>query len=153
MRCYQFPHLRLRRNNRKDKRGTLSYEKSAAPWIFTRTNGTLTRKRIKKTRFWNLWPAWLILVNSAVNASEPVDFEQTKLESGVTVADIEPLQDGRLLMALDHDGELKGSFSQDQGKTWTASFQPRSVPVHEKCDLVCRHLAVYFLLCFLYSRS
>ena len=80
-------------------------------------------KRIKKTRFWNLLPAWLILVNSAVNASEPVDFEQTKLESGVTVADIEPLQDGRLLMALDHDGELKGSFSQDQGKTWTASFQ------------------------------
>ena len=80
-------------------------------------------KRIQKTVLWTLVPSLVFVVSSAVSAAEPEGFEQTKLESGVTVADIEPLKDGRLLMVLDHDGELRSSFSHDDGKTWKTSFQ------------------------------
>ena len=80
-------------------------------------------KRIKKASNWTLVPALVVIVVSAVTADEPRGFEQMKLESGVTVADIEPLKDGRLLMVLDQDGELRGCYSKDTGKTWKASFQ------------------------------
>ena len=83
--------------------------------------------RIKNAPFWTLVLA-LVVLTLAVNAGEPPGFEETKLESGVTLADIEPLKDGRLLMALDHDGELRGSFSHDNGKTWEASFQLATKP-------------------------
>ena len=79
-------------------------------------------KRFEKVVLWSCVPALVFVVSSAVPAAEPEGFEQTKLESGVTVADIEPLKDGRLLMVLDHDGELRASFSHDDGKTWKASF-------------------------------
>jgi WD40 repeat protein len=80
-------------------------------------------KRIEKAVLWTWVPALVFVVSSTVTAAEPEGFEQTQLESGVTVADIEPLKDGRLLMVLDHDGELRASFSHDDGKTWKASFQ------------------------------
>ena len=79
--------------------------------------------RMKKAPSWTLVPALVVVVSSGVTADEPGGFEQTKLESGVTVADIEPLKDGRLLMVLDHDGELRGAYSRDNGKTWEASFR------------------------------
>jgi sialidase-1 len=76
-----------------------------------------------KSPFWTFVPALVVVVSSAVIADEPRGFEQTKLESGVTVADIEPLKGGRLLMVLDHDGELRAAYSRDNGKTWEASFR------------------------------
>ena len=84
-------------------------------------NESLVVKRTEKVVLSTLAPAAVVfVVSTAVSAIEPDGFEQTKLESGVTVADIEPLKDGRLLMVLDHDGELRGSFSHDDGKTWKA---------------------------------
>ena len=70
-----------------------------------------------------VWITAFAVGTSAANAAEPLGFTETRLESGVTVADIEPLQDGRLLMVLDHDGELRTSTSSDQGQTWTPSAQ------------------------------
>jgi WD40 repeat protein len=79
-------------------------------------------KRIQRAPF-RILATVLVVLSSAATAAEPSGFAQTKLESGGTVADIEPLEDGRLLMVLDQDGELRGSYSLDKGKTWKASFQ------------------------------
>ena len=79
--------------------------------------------------FLGVWITAFAVGTSAGNAAEPLGFTETRLESGVTVADIEPLQDGRLLMVLDHDGELRASFSSDQGQSWTRSVQLVAKPV------------------------
>jgi sialidase-1 len=78
--------------------------------------------RVNKTHSWTAVPA-LVVVGSVLIAGELQGFEETKLESGVTVADIEPLKDGQLLMVMDHDGEVRASYSQDNGKTWEASVR------------------------------
>ena len=87
-----------------------------------RANREFTMNRIQNTLL-GAWLAACAVGAVAVSAVEPLVFTETKLESGVTVADIEPLQDGRLLMVLDRDGELRASFSSDQGQTWTRSVQ------------------------------
>ena len=93
-----------------------------------RANREFTMNRIQNTLL-GAWLAASAVGAVAVSAVEPLVFTETKLESGVTVADIEPLQDGRLLMVLDRDGELRASFSSDQGQSWTRSVQLVAKPV------------------------
>lgn len=84
--------------------------------------------KIKQSMTGMIAPIWFIAGSCLATAAEPPGFEQTKLEVQGTIADIERLKDGTLLMVLDRGGELMASTSNDKGKTWTASKKLMAKP-------------------------